>query len=202
VRVRGPGPAGAVEAMPLAMGSACDVSGAAHLSADVAARSPEIAGGAVTALRLEGFAPSVAHRRRVLEALMQPLGDAVTIEEASPRALWQAVRDVPFFRSGGLDRPLWRVSTAPSRGAELGALVGREVEAQMVYDWAGGLLWLSLEPSDDAGAAIVRRAVTATGGHATLVPAPAPVRAADAAFPPQGPALAGMAARGTHSARP
>src|SRR5215813_64753 len=55
--IRGLDPARAVEAMTLAMGSACDVSGAAHLSADVAARSPEIAGGAVTALRLEGFAP-------------------------------------------------------------------------------------------------------------------------------------------------
>src|SRR5262249_13562354 len=195
VTVRGLDPARAVEAMTLAMGSACDVSGAAHLSAHVAARSPEIAGGAVTALRLEGFAPSVAHRRRVLEALMQPLGDVVTIEEASSRALWQAVRDVTFFRSGGLDRPLWRVSTAPSRGAELGALVGREVEAQMVYDWAGGLLWLSLEPSDAPGAASLRRAVTATGGHAPLVRAPAAVRAAVAVFSPQDPALAALTKR-------
>ena len=195
VTIRGLAPPPAVEAMTLAMGSACDVSGAAHLSAEVAARSPEIAGGAVTALRLEGFAPSVAHRRRVLEALMQPFGDAVTIEEPASRALWQAVRDVAAFGCDRLDRPLWRISTAPSRGAELGARIAREAEAHMLYDWAGGLIWLALEPSDDAGAAVVRRAVAATGGHATLVRAPAAVRAAVAVFAPQDPALAALTKR-------
>ncbi len=195
VTIRGLAPPPAVEAMTLAMGSACDVSGAAHLSAEVAARSPEIAGGAVTALRLEGFAPSVAHRRRVLEALMQPFGDAVTIEEPASRALWQAVRDVAAFASDRLDRPLWRISTAPSRGAELGARIAREAEAHMLYDWAGGLIWVALEPSDDAGAAVVRRAVAATGGHATLVRAPAAVRAAVAVFSPQDPALAALTKR-------
>ena len=64
VLVRGLDPAHAVAAMTAAMGSSCDVSGAAHLPANVAARIAEVAGigGAVTALRLEGFAPSVAHR--------------------------------------------------------------------------------------------------------------------------------------------
>src|SRR4051812_39142184 len=65
VLIRGLDSARAVAAMTSAMGSSCDVSGAAHLPAEVAARIPvgEIAGagGAVTALRLEGFAPSVAH---------------------------------------------------------------------------------------------------------------------------------------------
>src|SRR5262245_60737517 len=77
--VRGLEPARAVAAMTAAIGSSCDVSGAAHLPAGVAARVPsgEIAGagGAVTALRLEGVAPSVAHRKRTLEALMRPFGD-------------------------------------------------------------------------------------------------------------------------------
>src|SRR5262249_10838384 len=162
----------------------CDVSGAAHVSADVAACMPGTAGGALTALRLEGFAPSVAHRQRVLEALMQPFGDVVTLDEPASRALWRALRGVAAFRSDGLDRPVWRISTAPSGGAELGALIAREAEAQMLYDWAGGLIWLALGPSDDAGAAVVGRAVAATGGHATLVRAPAAVRAAVAVFAP------------------
>ena len=74
-------PQRAVEAMTAAIGSSCDVSGAAHLPAGVAAPIPSGvagAGGAVTALRLEGFAPSVAHRKRMLEALMKPFGDLVT----------------------------------------------------------------------------------------------------------------------------
>src|SRR2546423_1528900 len=75
VLIRGLDSARAVAAMTSAMGSSCDVSGAAHLPAEVAARIPvgEIAGagGAVTALRLEGFAPSVSHRKGSLIALMK-----------------------------------------------------------------------------------------------------------------------------------
>src|SRR5262249_45135651 len=61
--VRGLEPARAIEAMTSAMGSSCDVSGAAHLPAGVAGRiaADELGGGAVTALRLEGFS---ALRRR------------------------------------------------------------------------------------------------------------------------------------------
>ena len=66
--IRGLEPAQAVEAMTTAMGSSCDVSGAAHLPAEVATSHPggRGAGAGVTALRLEGFSPSVAHRRGVL----------------------------------------------------------------------------------------------------------------------------------------
>ncbi len=199
--IRGLDPAPAVEAMTAAVGSSCDVSGAAHLPAGVAARVPagEIAGAgdAVTALRLEGFSPSVAHRKRMLEALMKPFGDLVTVSELVSRALWQAVRDVtPFAASrDGVERPLWRVSTAPNRGAELTALVARRAEGQMLYDWAGGLIWLALDPSDDAGAALVRRAVAACGGHATLVRAPASLRAAIDVFEPQQAAVAALTRR-------
>ena len=194
-------PQRAVEAMTAAIGSSCDVSGAAHLPAGVAARIPsgEIAGagGAVTALRLEGFAPSVAHRKRMLEPLMKPFGDLVSVGEMVSQALWRAVRDVtPFAASrNGLDRPLWRVSTAPSRGAELAAIVAKRAEAQMLYDWAGGLIWLALDPSDDAGAALVRRAVAAIGGHATLIRAPASTRAAINVFEPQDAAVAALTKR-------
>ena len=201
VVIRGLEPAKAVEAMTLAMGSSCDVSGAAHLPAWVAAHIPADdiagAGGAVTALRLEGFAPSVAHRSRMLEALMRPFGDLMTVGDPPSRRLWQAVRDVtPFAARGtGAERPLWRISTAPSRGAELAAMIAERAEAQFLYDWAGGLVWLALGPSDDAGAALVRDAVAATGGHATLIRAPAAVRAAIGAFPPQDAAVAALTKR-------
>src|SRR5262249_8109351 len=90
--IRGLEPARAVAAMTGAMGSSCDVSGAAHLPAGVAARiaSEEIAAGAVTALRLEGFSPSVAERQRLLEALMKPVGEPAPLQAPPPRALWAA----------------------------------------------------------------------------------------------------------------
>jgi glycolate oxidase FAD binding subunit len=67
--------------------------------------------------------------------------------------------------------------------------------AQWFYDWAGGLIWVALPPSDDAGARAVRRAAAAIGGHATLVRAPAAVRAAVDVFEPQTGALAGVSKR-------
>jgi glycolate oxidase FAD binding subunit len=70
-----------------------------------------------------------------------------------------------------------------------------EAEATVLYDWAGGLLWVLLAHSDDAGAADVRRAVKACGGHATLVRADAGVRAAASVFEPQAPALAALTKR-------
>jgi glycolate oxidase FAD binding subunit len=201
VLVRGLAPEQAVAAMTTAMGSACDLSGAAHLPAGVAARLPAgsaaSAGDAVTALRLEGFAPSVTHRRRLVEAMMSPLGEVVTIDASASRALWTAVRDVTPFAAGrrGGEGPLWRISTAPSRGAELGALIAGKAKVEMLYDWAGGLIWLALEARDDAGAALVRQAVAATGGHATLIRAPAAARAVAQVFSPQDAAVAALTKR-------
>jgi glycolate oxidase FAD binding subunit len=197
VLIRGLEAARAVEAMAAAMGSSCDVSGAAHLPAGVAAIVPEVAGtgGAVTALRLEGFAASVSHRQGTLEALLRPFGGLAAIGEPASHALWRAIRDVTPFVGGPNACPLWRVSTAPDRGARLAAMIADKTDARLIFDWAGGLIWVALEPSDDAGAALVRHAVAATGGHATLVRAPAAVRAAIDVFEPQDAALAALTKR-------
>jgi glycolate oxidase FAD binding subunit len=198
--IRGLEPAQAVEAMTTAMGSACDVSGAAHLPPEVATSIPAVAGaggGGITALRLEGFSPSVVHRRGVLQALMKPFGDLATIDASVSRPFWKAVRDVTPFAAGreGMERPLWRISTAPDRGAELGATIAQRDGAKVLYDWAGGLLWLTLAASDDAGAARIGPAVAAAGGHATLIRAPASMRAAIGVFAPQEAGLAALTKR-------
>jgi glycolate oxidase FAD binding subunit len=176
------------------------VSGAAHLPAAVAADIPlaEIAGagGAVTALRLEGVAPSVGHRAQALQALLRPAGELALLAEGLSKQLWRAIRDVtPFAVSRlGADRPVWRVSTAPDQGARLAALAEAQ-GARMLLDWAGGLVWIAPPASADAGAGWLRRAVAAGSGHATLIRAPAAVRAAIAVFEPQDAALAVLTRR-------
>jgi glycolate oxidase FAD binding subunit len=65
----------------------------------------------------------------------------------------------------------------------------------VLYDWAGGLVWIELPPADDAHAPLVRAAVAAAGGHATLIRAPASVRAAVAVFEPQDPVTAALTRR-------
>ncbi len=50
-------------------------------------------------------------------------------------------------------------------------------------------------PDEDAGAASIRAALGANGGHATLFRAPAELRAAVPVFQPQDPAKAALATR-------
>jgi glycolate oxidase FAD binding subunit len=197
VIVRGLDDGAAVRAMAKAMGLPCDVSGAAHLPAAVVGSIPVAGGAALTALRLEGVAPSVTHRQGALQAAMKNYGEVGSCEETVSRELWRLIRDVaPFATSRtAADRPLWRISTAPARGAALAGAIAAGAEAEMVYDWAGGLIWVQLAPMDDVGAALVRRMVKASGGHATLVRAPAALRAAIDVFEPQDAAMASLTKR-------
>src|SRR5438045_445744 len=89
----------AARAMSAAMNSVNDVSGAAHLPAPIAARVTQ-AGRAVTALRLEGVAPSVAHRIRALESLLKSFGTLARLDETVSRAFWRGVRDGLPFANG------------------------------------------------------------------------------------------------------
>ena len=180
----------ACAAMAAAMGSPFDVSGAAHLPDHVASwfdglPKPE----AATVLRLEGFAPSVAHRKEALAALMKPFGPIVILGENDSRALWRSIRDVKAFAvEAARARPLWRLSVPPARGHVISATI--TPAAQMFYDWAGGLIWLAMPFADERGAGAVRAAVAEIGGHATLMRAAASVRAAVDVFQREEPALA------------
>jgi glycolate oxidase FAD binding subunit len=189
--------------MTAVMGSFADASAAAHLPAPLAARLAEIAAaaGAVTAFRLEGVAPSVAQRRSVLEKLAGSFAVAGAslgvLDETASRALWRGIRDVAPFAAAASsgERPVWRISVAPSRGPAIGRLLAERAQAEVFYDWAGGLIWAATRPLDDAGASLVRPAVAAAGGHATLIRAPAAVRATVDVFGPEAASLAALTRR-------
>jgi glycolate oxidase FAD binding subunit len=185
--------------MAAAMGSYGDVSAAAHLPAAAAARIAETAAAqtAMTAFRLEGVAPSVAQRKAVLEKLVAPFGALTALGEQASRAFWRSVRDItPFAAAGPAGRrDLWRISTAPTEGATVGRVLANEADAEILYDWAGGLIWAALPAADDARAPLVRATVAASGGHATLIRAPAAVRAAVEVFSPEPAPLAALTDR-------
>jgi glycolate oxidase FAD binding subunit len=191
--------AAAGEAMSAAMGSYADVSAAAHLPAAAAARITEVAGAGVaaTVFRLEGVAPSVAQRKSVLQARLSSFGLLGTLAATESKALWRSIRDVTPFAADGPagTRDLWRISTAPTRGSEIGRSLIEQADAEILYDWAGGLVWAALPASADARAPQVRSAVAACGGHATLIRAPASVRAAVEVFSPEAPAIAALTKR-------
>jgi glycolate oxidase FAD binding subunit len=196
VLVLGLDDARANQAMSAAMASSCDVSAAAHLPAGVVMHFDGLhVMQAATAFRLEGFAPSVSHRKAALAAMLKTYGPVEQVDDSHSREFWRSVRDVKPFSASvpSGEQPLWRVSTVPARGFEFTAMMADD--AQWFFDWAGGLIWLALPPSDDAGATMIRRAVAALGGHATLIRAPAAVRAAVDVFEPQPAPLAAVSKR-------
>lgn len=175
--------AAAVRAMCAAMGSPHEVSGAAHLPGR-------------TALRLEGVAPSVEARLKGLRELMKDAGARMEeLGTLESRAFWREVRDVVPLKAAP-DAVVWKISCPPTEGpAILERIKAQRPAVQAFYDWSGGLIWLALPPSTDGDHTIVRGALGATGGHATLIRAPEAVRAAVPVFQPQSPALVALAAR-------
>jgi glycolate oxidase FAD binding subunit len=167
----------AVEALSQALGSPYDITGAAHMP------GPDRQG-ARTIIRLEGFTVSVDYRLGEVRRLLKKLGSADILEGRGADALWQSVRDATVL-SGQGDRAIWRVSTAPTKGPDLAARVAQSVDAQWFYDWGGGLLWIATPAEGDAGAAAIREATKAFGGHATLVRAPEALRSTLDVFEPQ-----------------
>jgi glycolate oxidase FAD binding subunit len=187
----------AVAVMCAAMGSSCEVSAAAHLPAGAAGMISELAtaGGAVTVLRLEGFGPSVAYRKKALIDVIAGAGDIAELGAEASTSLWRAIRDAAPLAKGA--SPLWRISVAPTAGpAVLAAL--SPLSLRHFYDWSGGLIWLAVDDdgAEDAGAELIRAAVASSGGgHATLVRGSAALRDAIPPFQPQAPALAALSKR-------
>lgn len=184
-------------AMARAMGSANDVSSAAHLPASAAASSGVAyvsgAGRAVTALRIEGVKPSVIARCDALRTILGQFGNLEELHSHNSRTFWREVRGVAPFAGGG--KAVWRLSVPPARGADVVASVRAELDCTAIYDWAGGLIWLAVAAAPDAGEGAVRAALARHGGHATLLRAAGDVRAAVPVFQPQAPALAALSAR-------
>ncbi len=186
----------AVAAMSLAMGSSAEVSSAAHLPYPAVARvnGGRFGSDSATLLRVEGFAPSVAARLDMLKTLLRNAGPLEEIDSDRSRTLWAEVRDCTPF-AGGDERPVWRVSMAPSNCHGMVMALRQQCAVDAFYDWQGGLAWLRME-SGDPEAELVRALVRKHGGgHALLVRATVAHRSSLPVFQPQPPALAALSGR-------
>jgi len=179
--VEGLDPTTAVRVMAAAMGSQAEVGAAAHL--------PAGSGGApaLTALRLLGFGPSVAARAAMIERLLGEHGRVIAFDGDADAAWWSRLRGLEPL---GRDAMLWRVNVPPSGGPSVVAAL-KPLGARWLFDWAGGLVWIAF----DGDAQAVRDAAAKAGGHATLVRAPAEVRAAVPTLHPQAAGVAALEAR-------
>ena len=151
-------------ALRSALGSPFDVSGAARHSGR-------------SLIRVEGMAGSVAYRTDQLRARIG--GEVSVAEGETSAALWRAVRDVTPLQ--GKPGDIWRIATLPTAAAGIVA----QLEAEALWDWGGGLIWLRLDHGRGAEVA----AAVAGKGHATLVQGQGgPV------FPPEAPEVAALVA--------
>jgi glycolate oxidase FAD binding subunit len=175
-----------------------EVSAAAHLPSAVATRSgvPAVAsaGVATTALRIEGPGSSIAARLGTLHALFSGRGPLLELRGADSQRFWREVGAVrPLLAVE--DRIVWRLSVPPAEGPAVMDAASQGRDCIGFYDWGGGLLWLAAAGGGDGGASSVRAAIARCGGHATLVRAPAALRAEIPVFQPLPAALAALTRR-------
>lgn len=179
--IRGLSDTQAHAAMALVMRSTAEVSAAAHLPG--ACHD----GGAITMFRVQGFDPSVTARCALLREMLRPAGVVERLDAADADSLWGAIRKAAPLADG---RPLWRVNVPPSGGCAVAAALAPH-GARWLYDWAGGLVWLTF----DGDPALVRAAALSAGGHAMLVRGDADLRARVPALHPEAPGVAALTAR-------
>ncbi len=188
----------AMKAMSAALGSAHEVSAAAHVPAGLAQRSVvgrvSGPGGGVTAIRVDGPAPSAEHRASELTSLMGEFcADVETLHSENSDTFWREVGEAAYLKRD--DRQIWCLGVPPSQGAGVAIEILESLHGEVLYDWGGGLVWMAMEARDDAGAEVIRGVVERVGGHATLTEAAADVRARVPVFHPQPVALDDVARR-------
>lgn len=201
--LRGLDEARAVEAMSAALGSPFEVTGAAT---DVS--------GAVH-LRIEGFEASVAYRTDKLREVLGPFGEVGVQSEA--KDLWQSIRDVSAFADKSV---VVAVSIKPSELPNMIAglrdmFIDHDTLStpfDVMTDWGGGLVWIGAREAQLAQCAktlegnqppavggqvlheFLQTHCAQNGGHATLIKAPAEIRAAVPVFQPENPTIKALSA--------
>ncbi len=166
----------AISALSRALGSPFEVSGAAHTPSGLDGRP-------VTMIRVEGFEASVSYRAGKLKEVLAGIGEiSIETDPDRTKAGWKWVRDVAAFHDKSGD--VWRISVKPSDGPDVGRALHQNCDAELLYDWGGGLVW-ALVPEDSD----VRSVLTGFGDHARLERASDPVKSRSGAFASEGPVL-------------
>jgi glycolate oxidase FAD binding subunit len=187
----------AIEVLCKAMSTPYEITGAMHVQQAPASRlwQSQIRGygKAATVMRLEAPQSSIDYRTGKLRQLLKAYGDLHVVGAAASLEFWQECRMLTPMH--GSTRPLWRISTAPRLGPTVVAAIARYMEVDAIYDWSGGLIWLEVPASADAGATDIRRVLALHGGHATLVRAEASVRSVVDVFQPLEPGIERLSRR-------
>jgi len=160
----------AIGALSKALGSPFDVSGAMHIPASLETE-------ARTAIRVEGFAASVAYRAEKLRMLWSEFGNA---EISDGPEDWDRARGLRMFSPAarGAQGALWRLAVKPSDAPAVMGRITADHDVVYAYDWGGGRIWV-WAPAARAGLvhAALQAEAAAVAGHATLVHTSHPIDA-------------------------
>ena len=170
-----------------AMGTPYEVSGTVHLHSPLVSRlsDPEIATAntALTALRLEGAPQSVAYRMEKLRRELSPFGETYVLDRQKSRSFWADIRSLAFL-SANFERPLWRITVAPSKAARIVRALSAFFDLSAAYEWSGGLIWLETPPSSEASVTELLRVLAEFEADSMLMRAPRSVRSSIEVFHP------------------
>ena len=199
----GLGSVDAVAIMAEVVGGQWDITAAAHVPRSKAGNSrvEYVAAGssAVTAFRLEGSRAGVTARCEALRQVLGRRGETEELHGTNTSAFWAEIGAAALM-GGAADSILWRLSLPPAAGARAAGEIQQFLGGETLFDWAGGLVWLSPSgspPAQDALAwgADLRRIVEAHGGHATLFRGPFETRHQMPVFHPATDTLAALSRR-------
>ncbi|CAN7653091.1 FAD-binding protein [Phenylobacterium sp. LjRoot219] len=150
----------------------------------------------VTLLRLEGFDRSVSLRAQYLRERLAAPGELEPLGETAAADLWRQTREATWLESS---ETVWRIGIAPTRAA---ATVRRlwELGANTFMDLGGARIWAGA--SAEVEPRLLREVAAGQGGYATLIRAPAAIRATTSAFHPAAPGVAELSRRAIESFDP
>jgi glycolate oxidase FAD binding subunit len=166
-------------ALTRAAGETWDISAGAHIGHRAAGRSAVsyVAGSAtpVTALRLEGARGAVEERTALVLAALGDVGPTEELHRHNSRRFWHELRDGALLPPINAEEgQLWRLTLPPADAARALDLFPAVTKGELLFDWLGGLVWLSISDEDIGAApehmaAAVRDIAAQCGGHAVLM---------------------------------
>ena len=163
----------AIQVLSGALRMPLDISAAVHLSGRLSA--------SVTAVRLEGFAESVAARERELGKYLQTMGPVTSMVGEESTAFWRRQRDLSDFASEP-EACVWRLLLPVTNAARVVAAARGEV----LYDWGGSQIFIKTSvEGTQSQATSLRTLAGEVGGSACLFKAPAALRLDLGTFQPR-----------------
>ena len=190
--VRGLENKAAIKVLSESLSLSLEVSGAAHLPIGISNKSsiPYISSdnSSVTVIRLEGHAPSVEARCKIVKKIWREYGDIEELHTHNTEKFWNEISGIVTFLDQEANK-IWRISVPPSQGAELLVKLKEKLKCDAFFDWGGGLIWLSESNETKYSEKIIREAMSEQSGHATLFRASDKDRESFDVFNPQPNAL-------------